>query len=68
MMPKFYEHIMAAELAVHPKTPQILVGNNEESLYFNKNPNCMNSLLSQAIILERIGAEFVIYQNTVVGT
>ena len=29
MMPKFYEYIMAAELAVCPNTPQILVGNNE---------------------------------------
>ena len=28
MMPKFYEYIMAAELDVHPNTPQILVSNN----------------------------------------
>ena len=28
----------------------------------------MHSLLSEAILLERIGAEFVIYQNTVAGT
>ena len=27
MMPKFYEYIMATELAVNPYTPQILVGN-----------------------------------------
>ena len=51
MMPKFYEYIMAAELAVHPNTPQILVRNNEDSLYFNNNPNCMHSLSSEAILL-----------------
>ena len=28
----------------------------------------MRSLLSEAILLERIGVEFVIYQNTVAGT
>ena len=28
----------------------------------------MHSLSSEAILLERIGAEFVIYQNTVAGT
>ena len=28
----------------------------------------MHSLLSGAILLERIGAEFIIYQNMVVGT
>ena len=32
MMPKFYEYIMAAELTVYPKTPHILLVNNEESL------------------------------------
>ena len=67
MMPKFYEYIMASELAVHTKTPQILVRNNEDSLYFNNNPNRMHSLLSEATILERICAEFVIYQNMVSG-
>ena len=61
MMPKFYEYIMAAELAVHTNTPHIIVRNNEDSLYFNNNPNRMHSLSSEAILLERIGAEFVIY-------
>ena len=28
----------------------------------------MHSLLSEVILLERIGAEFVVYQNTVAGT
>ena len=32
MMPKFYEYIMAEEISVNPNTPQILVGNNKESL------------------------------------
>ena len=44
------------------------MGNNEESLYFNKNPKIMHSLSSEAILLERIGANFFIYQNTVAGT
>ena len=44
MMPNLYEYIMAAELAVHPNTPQILVRNNEDSLYFHKNPNLMHCL------------------------
>ena len=35
IMPKLYEYIMDAELAVNPNTPQILVGNNQEYLYFN---------------------------------
>ena len=35
MMTKLYEYIMDAELAVNPNTPHILVGNNQESLYFN---------------------------------
>ena len=68
MMPKFYEYIMAAELSVYPNTPQILVRNNEDSLYFNNKPNRMHSLLSEAILLKRIHAEFVIYQNMVAGT
>ena len=59
---------MTAELSAHPNTPQILVSNNEDSLYFHKNPNRMQYLLSEAIILERIGAGFFIYQNTVAGT
>ena len=67
MMPKFYKYIMAAELAVHPNTPQILMRKNEDCLYFNNKPNRMHSLSSEAIILERIGAEFFIYQNTVAG-
>ena len=68
MISKFYEYIMAAELAVHPNSPQIIVRNNEDSLYFNNNHNCMHSLSSEAILLERIRAEFVIYQNMVAGT
>ena len=59
---------MAAELSVHPKTPQIPVRINEDSLYFYNNPNRMHSLSSKAIRLDIIGAEFVIYQNTVAGT
>ena len=62
MMPKFYEYIMATELAVHTNTPQILVRNNEDSIYFNNNPNLMHSLLYEVILLESICAEFVIYQ------
>ena len=65
MMPKFYEYIMAAELAVHPNTPHILVRNNEYSLYFHNNPNYINYLSSEAILLESIGDEVVIYQHTV---
>ena len=68
MMPKFYRYIMAAELAVNPNTPHILVVNNKESLYFNNNPNRMKSLSDEAILLEIVGAEFVTYQNTVAGT
>ena len=68
MIPKFYEYIMASELSFHPKIPHILVRNNEESLYFHNDPNRMHSLLSEAIPLDRIGAEFVKYQNTVAGT
>ena len=68
MMPKFYEYIMDAELAVHPNNAHILVLNNEYYLYFHNKPNRMNSLSSEAILLERIGAEFFIYQNTVSGT
>ena len=67
MMPKFCDYIMAAELAVHPNTPQILVSKNAESLYFNNNPNCMHSLLSEVLLLESIGAELVIYQNMIAG-
>ena len=59
---------MAAELAFHPNTPQILVRKNEDSLYFNNNPNRMHSLSSEAILLERIRAEFFIYQNMVAET
>ena len=68
MMPKLYEYIMAEELAVNPNTSQIIVGKNEESLYFYNKPNSMHSLLSELIILERSGAEFIIYQNTAAGT
>ena len=68
MMTKFYEYIMASEFSVHPKTPNILVVNNKESIYFHNNPKQIHSLLSEAILLERIGAKFVIYQNMVAGT
>ena len=68
MMPKLYEYIMDTELDINPKTPQILVRNNEDYLYFHNNPNRMHSISSEAILLERIGSEFVIYQNTVAGT
>ena len=67
IMPNLYEYIMAAELAVNPNTPQILVGNNDESLYLHNNPNCMHYLSSEAVLLESIGAKFFIYQNTVYG-
>ena len=59
---------MAAELAVYPNTPQILVSNNEESLYFHNKPNRMHSISYKATLLERIGTEFFIFQNTVSGT
>ena len=59
---------MAAELDVRPNNPQILVRNNEDYLYFHNNPNRMHSLSSEAILLDSIGAEFVIYQATVAGT
>ena len=58
---------MAAEFAVHQKIPQILVRNNEESSYFYNNLNCMHYLSPETIILESIGAEFVIYQNMIAG-
>ena len=64
-MPKFYEYIMAAELAFHPNTPHILVHKNEDFLYFNSNPNHMHYLSSESVLLERICAEFVVYQNMV---
>ena len=66
-MPKFCDCIMAAELAVNTITPQILVCNNQESLYLHNNPNHRHSLSAESILLERIGAEFVIYQNEVAG-
>ena len=68
MIPKFYEYIMDAELSVHTNTLHILVFNNEDSLCFHNKPNRMQSLSSEAILLDRIGAEFFIYQNTVAGT
>ena len=68
MIPKFYEYIMAAELAVHPNTPRILVCNNEDPLWFHNNTNRIHSHSSEAILLEKISAEFVIYQNMVAGT
>ena len=61
-------HLLEKYFGVNPNTPQILVRNNEESIYFHNNPNQMNSISSEAIFLDRIGAEFVIYQNTVAGT
>ena len=59
---------MAEELAFHKNTPHILDRNNEDSLYFNNNLNRMHSLSSEEILLERICAKFVVYQNMVVGT
>ena len=67
MMPKVYGYLIFSELAVHTNTPHILVHNNEDSLYFHNNPNHMQSLSSEATLLERIGAEFVIYQTVVAG-
>ena len=58
---------MAEELSVILKNPEIIVGNNGESLHFHNKPNFMHSVLSEATLLERIGAEFVIYQNVVSG-
>ena len=60
IMTKFYEYIMATELVVHTNTPHILVCNNEDSLYFNNNPNRMHSISSEAILLEGIGSKFII--------
>ena len=59
---------MAEELAVHKNTPHILYRNNEDSLYFNNNANRMHSLSSEDILLERIRAKFVVYQNMVSET
>ena len=67
-MAKLCEYIMDAELSVHPNTPHILVRNNGDYLYFNKNPKRMHYLSSEEILLDRINAEFIIYQNTVAGT
>ena len=63
MMPKFYDSIMTEELAFGTNTPQILMGNNQESLYLHNNPNHRHSLSAESILLERIDAEFVTYQN-----
>ena len=68
MMPKFYNCIMAAELAVNPSTPHILVGNNQWYLYSNNNLNRRRSLSDESTLLDRIDAEFVTYQNTIAGT
>ena len=68
MMPKLYEYIMDAELVVHPNTPNILVRKNEYSLFFHNKTNRMDSISYEAILLDRIGAEFVIYQDMVTGT
>ena len=68
MITKFYEYIMAAELVFHPKTPQIIERNNEDSIYFNNNPKYMHSLSSEAILFDRIRAKFVVYQHMVAGT
>ena len=61
MIPNFYEYIMVSELDAHPNTPQILVHNNKDYLYLHNNPICMHSLSYEAILLERIGAELIIY-------
>ena len=68
MMPKFYEYIMATELAANPNTTHILVGTNKESLYLHNNPDSMRFLFDETILLDTIGAKFVIYQNTIAGT
>ena len=65
---KFYEYIMDAKLAINPNNPHILVRSNGDSLYSHNKPKRMHSLSSKAILLERIGSKFVIYQNTVYGT
>ena len=59
---------MAEELDVHKNNPQILVGDNEQSLYFHNNPNRIHSLLSESTLLGQIIAKFVLYQNPVAGT
>ena len=56
---------MATELAVNPNTPHILVGKNQESLYFHNNPDRMHSILAESILLETIDAKFFTYQNAV---
>ena len=67
MMSKSYGYIMATEHSVNPNTPHILVGNNQESLYFHNNPNRRYSLSAESILLERIDARFFTYQNLVTG-
>ena len=39
MMSKFYNYIMASEIAANPITPHIILYNNQKSLYFHNNPN-----------------------------
>ena len=59
---------MTAELAVNKIKTQIIVGNNQKSLYFHNNHNHMHYILSGAILLGSIFTEFIIYQNSVSGT
>ena len=68
MMSNFYDYIMVSELAANPSTPQIVVGNNQYSLYFHNNHNRRQSISAEAILLERIDAKFITYQNSVAGT
>ena len=49
---------MAAELAVHKNTPQILVSNNEDSLYFHNNPNLSSSYTKNTVAGTEITDEF----------
>ena len=61
MIPNFYEYIMVSELDAHPNTLQILVHNNKDYLYLHNNPIRTHYLSYEAIILEKIGAELIIY-------
>ena len=65
MITKLFEYIMAAELAASTNTPQIMARNKQESLYIHKKPYHTHSISAEAILFERIDAEFIIYQNTV---
>ena len=68
VIPKFYDYIVAAELSENQNTPLIIVGNNQEYLYFHNNPNNRDSPMYEAIILDKIDAEFFKHQNAAAGT